>query len=119
MISAASACSLYVSAMVGCALRVVSATPPDAAARDAIKARCDGGLVTCGGDCVDRASGLIACGDACVDTRTNAAHCGGCERRCVAGQSCVDGGCVGVEMLAQRSCGGAATPVGSPSRPGS
>ncbi len=107
--SAASALSTLALVVCGCAVRVVSTPPPDAATRDALETPCDGALVACGGSCVDPASGLISCGATCVDPRANAAHCGGCERRCVAGQTCIGGVCVGGETLAQRSCG-AATP---------
>ena len=38
--------------------------------------------------------GLMSCGGQCVDTQTNAAHCGSCDNACGGGESCYNGECV-------------------------
>ena len=50
--------------------------------------RVDGG---CGG-------GLVACGGVCVDVTSNNANCGACGMACASGQSCVSGTCTIVDV---------------------
>jgi hypothetical protein len=45
------------------------------------------------GECAACPNGKKACGHGCVRTDRDPKHCGGCGRRCVAGQQCVDGAC--------------------------
>ncbi|WP_371817271.1 hypothetical protein [Myxococcus sp. CA051A] len=51
--------------------------PPDAS----VPEQCDGG-------------GVVLCGGSCVNTGADPAHCGGCGNACAAGQGCEGGVCV-------------------------
>jgi hypothetical protein len=58
---------------------------------------CAGTQVCAGGQCLDGCpGGLLRCGGACVDLRNDATNCGACGARCGAGETCVTGreGCL-------------------------
>ena len=55
------------------------------------------------GTCAGCPNGRMACGGACVNPNNDPKNCGKCNRRCAAGQACVDGVC---------QCGGASCPDG-------
>ncbi|MFO0624675.1 MAG: hypothetical protein U0325_03595 [Polyangiales bacterium] len=58
---------------------------------------CTGTQVCAGGQCLDGCpGGLLRCGGACVDLRNDANNCGACGVRCGAGEACVTGreGCL-------------------------
>ena len=63
--------------------------------------RCDGKCCPKGAKCRNGRckckSGLKKCGRKCVDLQTSANHCGACGNPCAAGETCLNGSCIGCQ----------------------